>query len=135
MSAPAEQSSPTSSRWEWNAAICKAVAPSLSVACASSGSTSSIALARASSPASSAAKKSISRFINDDSSTQRDSLRRGYDDGHARSNMKKVFIRRCWERSVAWFGILLLGSASSLYGEIDWKKIDAETFDHFTRLV
>jgi acetylornithine deacetylase/succinyl-diaminopimelate desuccinylase-like protein len=37
--------------------------------------------------------------------------------------------------SLSSLGVLLLAAASSLVGEIDWKKVDAETFDHFTKLV
>jgi acetylornithine deacetylase/succinyl-diaminopimelate desuccinylase-like protein len=34
-----------------------------------------------------------------------------------------------------WLLILLLASALTLHGEIDWKKVDAEAFQHFTELV
>src|SRR5437879_4885006 len=30
---------------------------------------------------------------------------------------------------------LLLASTAALHGEIDWKKVDAETFEHFTKLI
>jgi acetylornithine deacetylase/succinyl-diaminopimelate desuccinylase-like protein len=30
---------------------------------------------------------------------------------------------------------LLLGSAGALHGEVDWNKADAETFEHFTKLI
>lgn len=34
-----------------------------------------------------------------------------------------------------FLGILFLISVPSLFGQIDWKKVDAETFEHFTKLV
>ena len=34
-----------------------------------------------------------------------------------------------------WLLILLLASAQTLHGEIDWKKVDAEALEHFTELV
>jgi acetylornithine deacetylase/succinyl-diaminopimelate desuccinylase-like protein len=37
--------------------------------------------------------------------------------------------------SLSLFGAMLLIAAPPLFGEIDWKKAGAETFEHFTRLV
>ena len=57
--------------------------------------------------------------------------------------MKEVFTRvvgkcsmnkRCGTSPVVR-GVWLLTAALSLHGEIDWKKVDAETFEHFTKLV
>jgi hypothetical protein len=34
-----------------------------------------------------------------------------------------------------WLLILVLASALTLHGKIDWKKVDAEALEHFTELV
>ena len=43
--------------------------------------------------------------------------------------MRKVF------KSPCLFVLSLLAGAPALYGQVDWKKIDEETFEHFTKLV